>query len=368
MTMLATAFLGGLLAAAPQATTAQSAWPHWLGPTRDGRAASTAIPESGPVRLKEAWRRPIGVGTSGLSIAGGTLVTLDSDEKGAGAIALSTKDGSVLWRVPLDGGAATRLVSGTIPARSQLSIAGGRVVWSDCTGRSTIAALRPGGLVDLAHSDWGDNSPAGVPGRTRYYFVSDRTAHFTIFQADRARPGPVQPIDLGELSPSQLTMSADGRYFVFMDRRQGVVIALACLVAIIALLDPLDQRLLLLGSERGPREGKELGALAHLQCLGERELYRDAGTVATAAKRGQGPFPRRKEAAAKLAVIRRRLRVARGNLCPPGEERRAERRKQALTKGGRSDAIAQGRRSSRARRSGRAGDAMVPLLFKASGT
>ena len=42
MTMLATAFLGGLLAAAPQATTAQSAWPHWLGPTRDGRAASTA--------------------------------------------------------------------------------------------------------------------------------------------------------------------------------------------------------------------------------------------------------------------------------------------------------------------------------------
>jgi outer membrane protein assembly factor BamB len=102
MTMLATAFLGGLLAAAPQATTAQSAWPHWLGPTRDGRAASTAIPESGPVRLKEAWRRPIGVGTSGLSIAGGTLVTLDSDEKGAGAIALSTKDGSVLWRVPLD--------------------------------------------------------------------------------------------------------------------------------------------------------------------------------------------------------------------------------------------------------------------------
>jgi outer membrane protein assembly factor BamB len=110
MTTLATVFLGSLLAAAPQAAAqpskqaaaADAGWPQWLGPTRDGRAAGPAFPAGGPLRLKQAWRRPIGVATSGLSVAGETLVTLDSDEKGAGAVALSTKDGAVLWRVPLD--------------------------------------------------------------------------------------------------------------------------------------------------------------------------------------------------------------------------------------------------------------------------
>jgi outer membrane protein assembly factor BamB len=56
------------------------------------------------VRLKIAWRRPIGLATSGLSISGDRIVTLDSDENGAGALSLATRDGSVLWRVALDAG------------------------------------------------------------------------------------------------------------------------------------------------------------------------------------------------------------------------------------------------------------------------
>jgi outer membrane protein assembly factor BamB len=56
------------------------------------------------VHLQEAWRRPVGPATSGLSVSGDRIVTLDSDEKGAGAVALSTRDGSVLWRVALDAG------------------------------------------------------------------------------------------------------------------------------------------------------------------------------------------------------------------------------------------------------------------------
>ncbi len=110
MTTFALAFLSTLLAAAPQAAaqpqkqtaSADAGWPQWLGPTRDGRAAGASLPASGPLRLKEAWRRPVGVATSGLSVTGGTLVTLDSDEKGAGAIALKAMDGSVLWRTPRD--------------------------------------------------------------------------------------------------------------------------------------------------------------------------------------------------------------------------------------------------------------------------
>ena len=56
------------------------------------------------MKLKTAWRRPIGPGTSGLTVAGDRLVTLDSDEKGAWAVALSPRDGSVAWRIALDPG------------------------------------------------------------------------------------------------------------------------------------------------------------------------------------------------------------------------------------------------------------------------
>jgi outer membrane protein assembly factor BamB len=106
MRTLGAASLASLLAAVPagaQPASADGGWPQYLGPSRDGRAAQAAVfPASGPVRLKEAWRKPIGVAGSALSVSGETLVTLDSDEKGAGAIALDARDGSVLWRVALD--------------------------------------------------------------------------------------------------------------------------------------------------------------------------------------------------------------------------------------------------------------------------
>ncbi len=101
---IALVLLSSLLAASPQGAPApEASWPQWLGPTRDGRSPATSVfPATGPVRLKEAWRRPIGLATSGLSVSGDRIVTLDSDEKGVGAIALSARDGSTLWRVALD--------------------------------------------------------------------------------------------------------------------------------------------------------------------------------------------------------------------------------------------------------------------------
>jgi outer membrane protein assembly factor BamB len=109
MRFLGTALLSSLLAvlaqAPPQASPTDASWPQWLGPSRDGRSPATGVfPASGPVKLKTAWRRPLGPGTSGLTVAGDRLVTLDSDEKGAWAVALSPRDGSVAWRVALDPG------------------------------------------------------------------------------------------------------------------------------------------------------------------------------------------------------------------------------------------------------------------------
>jgi len=89
--------------ASPQAAPQDEAWPQWLGPSRDGRSSASGVfPAAGPVRLREAWRRPLGPATSGLSVAGDRLVTLESDAQGVHAVALSARDGSVLWRTALD--------------------------------------------------------------------------------------------------------------------------------------------------------------------------------------------------------------------------------------------------------------------------
>jgi outer membrane protein assembly factor BamB len=96
-----------LLSLPAAAALAQEAapWPQWLGPARNGRSPATSVfPRSGPVHLELAWRRALGVGTAGLAVAGDRLLTLESDGARAVAVALSTADGSVLWRVPLDEG------------------------------------------------------------------------------------------------------------------------------------------------------------------------------------------------------------------------------------------------------------------------
>jgi outer membrane protein assembly factor BamB len=93
------------VAQAPRAGAPPSAdWPQWLGPSRTGVAAATGIVPKGAVSLRVAWRRPLGVGTAGLAVAGDTLVTLDSDAPRVSAVALSARDGAVLWRAPLDEG------------------------------------------------------------------------------------------------------------------------------------------------------------------------------------------------------------------------------------------------------------------------
>jgi outer membrane protein assembly factor BamB len=98
---LAAAAIGRASAAAPQ----EAGWPQWLGPARDGTSpASGIVPTSGSVKLRVAWRGPLGVGPAGLAVAGDRLVTLDSDGPQASAVALATADGALKWRVPLDEG------------------------------------------------------------------------------------------------------------------------------------------------------------------------------------------------------------------------------------------------------------------------
>src|SRR5262249_18634222 len=67
--------------------------------------ATSVFPASGPVRLRVAWKHPLGPGTSGLAVSGDRLVTLDADDKGVWAGGLSPRDGTGAWKVAVDRGA-----------------------------------------------------------------------------------------------------------------------------------------------------------------------------------------------------------------------------------------------------------------------
>ncbi len=89
-----------LVAAAP--ALAQSDWPQFLGPNRNGISAETGLldawPEGGP---KELWRVKGGVGMSGLAIQGGKLLTLVQKDGQQFLVAVNAETGAPLWETPL---------------------------------------------------------------------------------------------------------------------------------------------------------------------------------------------------------------------------------------------------------------------------
>ena len=76
-TLAACFVLLGLLAC-PYELTAQSDWPHWMGPTRDNvwneKDLMGQFPPNGP---KVLWRSKVGIGYAGPAVASGRVVVMD---------------------------------------------------------------------------------------------------------------------------------------------------------------------------------------------------------------------------------------------------------------------------------------------------
>jgi outer membrane protein assembly factor BamB len=75
-------------------------WPGWRGPARDGRSSEAALqeqwPEGGPPLL---WRTTgLGSGFSSLAVADGRIFTLGDVGEEQHVVAVSSDDGSILWR------------------------------------------------------------------------------------------------------------------------------------------------------------------------------------------------------------------------------------------------------------------------------
>jgi outer membrane protein assembly factor BamB len=151
---------------------ADDQWFQFRGAGRDGISAETALvaswPESGPAIV---WRRPLGQGFSGISIADGVLYTLDStgvsddgvidapdgspDEY---AVALAVEDGRELWRVRVDSTFADSRGSGP---RSTPTVWQGSVFLLTSNGK-LVALARDDGAVLWQHdlvADFGGEIP-----------------------------------------------------------------------------------------------------------------------------------------------------------------------------------------------------------------
>ncbi|HEX7181309.1 MAG TPA: PQQ-binding-like beta-propeller repeat protein [Thermoanaerobaculia bacterium] len=87
-----------LLAAGPAAALD---WPQFRGVNRDGVSAETGLPRSWPAEgPRVVWKRAIGEGYSGISVAGDRLYTMDSDGTAEYVLALEAGTGKEVWRVP----------------------------------------------------------------------------------------------------------------------------------------------------------------------------------------------------------------------------------------------------------------------------
>ncbi len=122
--------------------TVAADWPQFRGVKRDGVSPETGLAEEwGENGPKEVWRKSIGPGYSALSVVGDRLYTMyvieiDGTDKEV-AVALSTEDGSEVWRTPLGDRYDNEFGDGP---RATPTVNGDRVYVLDSTG--TLAALK----------------------------------------------------------------------------------------------------------------------------------------------------------------------------------------------------------------------------------
>lgn len=81
------------------ATTPADDWPQFLGSSRDGVSSESGLtatlPEDGPVTL---WRKPLGIGMSGMAVRSGVVYTMFQDDSHQYVIALDDITGEQKWQ------------------------------------------------------------------------------------------------------------------------------------------------------------------------------------------------------------------------------------------------------------------------------
>jgi len=100
-------------------------WPQFRGRNVDGIARERDVFGSRPPALETSWKRPLGSGYSGISVAGGVAVTMFTDGESNILIAFDARTGRESWRFPFspvykghdgsyDGPMSTPLIDGNL--------------------------------------------------------------------------------------------------------------------------------------------------------------------------------------------------------------------------------------------------------------
>jgi len=120
-------------------------WPRFGGAKQDGISTETGLPrnwpEGGP---RVVWKRAIGEGYSGMSVASGRLYTQDSDEKTEFVLALDAATGKEIWRVPIGDKLVDPMGNGP---RGTPTVDGGTIYALGSMGRLVALKAADGGTI-----------------------------------------------------------------------------------------------------------------------------------------------------------------------------------------------------------------------------
>jgi len=135
-------------------------WPQWRGPGRDGVSAESGLQfgwgDEGPAVL---WDREAGGGYSGMSVAGGHLFTMWSDDESEFVVVLDAGTGREVWRIRIDE-LFTR-GDGRDGPRSTPTVDGDRLYVQTASGRLVALAVDDGRTLWSHHliEDFGAEVP-----------------------------------------------------------------------------------------------------------------------------------------------------------------------------------------------------------------
>lgn len=136
-------------------------WPQWRGPARDGKSAETGIIKSWKAKPpKLLWMgEGTGEGYASVAVLGDKVYTTGNFDGGQGVIALSAKDGKLLWRKLV---AENQPKHGSSGARCTPTVDGGQLYVT--TSNGMVACLTTGGEIvwkkDFA-DEWGGRMMSG---------------------------------------------------------------------------------------------------------------------------------------------------------------------------------------------------------------
>lgn len=154
--------LGGAVSVA--ATARADDWPQFLGASRDGISTESGLvrgfDESGPRLL---WQTELGVGMSGIAVAGGQLLTMEQDDHSQYVTCLKADDGAIVWRTP-------------VAPMYENGMGNGPRATPTVSGQRIYAMTGEGILVALARTDgtkqWEVDVPGSLGGEPSEYGMS----------------------------------------------------------------------------------------------------------------------------------------------------------------------------------------------------